>query len=72
MSAFWLLGTDNSFGIWPANGEIDILENPGFEANRIFGTIHCKAYNHMNGNQKSSTVLVNLKLYFIQLKFNNT
>lgn len=61
MSAFWMLGTDYSFGNWPNVGEIDIMENPGFETNKIFGTIHCKAYNHMNGNPKGANILVIIK-----------
>ncbi len=41
--AIWMLPTDNVYGIWPASGEIDIMENIGSETNKIFGTIH---YGH--------------------------
>ena len=60
MSAFWMLGQG---GKWPDIGEIDILENPGFDVNRVFATIHCKAYNWMNENSKGANTLVN-HLYF--------
>ena len=41
--AFWLLAQDSPYGIWPASGEIDIMEgyNLGvFGKNSIIGTIH--------------------------------
>ncbi|MCZ4407219.1 glycoside hydrolase family 16 protein [Cryomorphaceae bacterium 1068] len=41
--AIWMLPTDTVYGIWPASGEIDIMENIGSETNSIFGTIH---YGH--------------------------
>jgi beta-glucanase (GH16 family) len=41
--AIWMLPTDTVYGIWPASGEIDIMENIGSEPNSIFGTIH---YGH--------------------------
>lgn len=41
--AIWMLPTDTVYGIWPASGEIDIMENIGSETNKIFGTIH---YGH--------------------------
>lgn len=42
-SAAWMLPTDNLYGIWPASGEIDIMENIGSNVNEILGTIH---YGH--------------------------
>ena len=41
--AFWLLSQDSPYGIWPAAGEIDIMEatNLGvFGKNTVIGTIH--------------------------------
>ena len=41
--AFWLLSQDSPYGIWPAAGEIDIMEayNLGlFGKNSVIGTIH--------------------------------
>jgi len=41
--AIWLLHTDTTYGIWPASGEIDIMEAIGSEPNEVFSTIH---YGH--------------------------
>jgi len=39
--AVWLLNSDpNSYGNWPASGEIDIMEWLGDDADRIYGTLH--------------------------------
>jgi beta-glucanase (GH16 family) len=53
--ALWMLSSDNSYGIWPASGEIDIMEHVGFDLNKVHCSVHCSAYNHSRGNQKSST-----------------
>jgi beta-glucanase (GH16 family) len=47
--AIWMLGTG---GVWPDDGEIDIMEQKGFSAaekTRVSGTIHTKAYNYFGG-----------------------
>ena len=38
--AFWMLPTDNVYGGWPQSGEIDVMENVGFEPDVVHGTIH--------------------------------
>lgn len=38
--AIWMLPTDTVYGIWPASGEIDIMEARGSNTNEIVGTIH--------------------------------
>jgi beta-glucanase (GH16 family) len=38
--AFWMLPTDNTYGVWPQSGEIDIMETVGKEATRNTATIH--------------------------------
>ncbi len=38
--AFWTLGTNIDQVDWPACGEIDIMENVGFEPDTIHGTVH--------------------------------
>lgn len=38
--ALWMLPTDNTYGIWPQSGEIDIMEYVGHEPANIFGTLH--------------------------------
>jgi beta-glucanase (GH16 family) len=43
--AFWMLGGGN----WPTDGEIDIMENVGFEPNSVHGTIHGPGYSGANG-----------------------
>ena len=44
--AFWLLGDQ---GRWPANGEIDIMENIGKEPSTVHGTAHGPGYSGGNG-----------------------
>ncbi len=44
--AIWTLGENVNQVGWPACGEIDILENVGFEPRKIHANIHCKTYNH--------------------------
>jgi beta-glucanase (GH16 family) len=43
--AFWLLGNDNSTTGWPGCGEIDIMENVGYEPGKIHGSIHGPRYS---------------------------
>jgi len=38
--AAWMLGSNLNTAIWPACGEIDIMEHRGSELNKIFGTLH--------------------------------
>jgi beta-glucanase (GH16 family) len=38
--AIWMLGDNISKAGWPACGEIDIMENVGFEPNRVYATMH--------------------------------
>ncbi len=56
--AFWLLPSDNAYGVWPSSGEIDIMEHVGFDMNNVHSSVHCSAYNHSRGNQKTSSKLV--------------
>jgi beta-glucanase (GH16 family) len=56
--AIWMLGVNWSYGNWPAIGEIDIMEHVGYDQGKVHGTIHCKAYNHVAGTQKSGSVVV--------------
>jgi beta-glucanase (GH16 family) len=46
--AFWMLGTDYDRIGWPACGEIDIMENVGFEPSRIHGSLHGPGYSGSN------------------------
>ena len=42
--AFWMLGNDIGQVGWPASGEIDIMENVGFEPSTVHGTLHGPGY----------------------------
>ena len=55
-AAIWMLPTDWEYGGWPASGEIDIMENVGYDPDTIVGTVHTESYNHIKGTQKSSKI----------------
>ncbi|MDR2145734.1 MAG: family 16 glycosylhydrolase [Tannerella sp.] len=54
--AFWML--PKNFQNWPGDGEIDIMEEVGYDPNRVSSTIHCQAYNHSKGTQKGASRFV--------------
>lgn len=54
--AIWMLSTDWEYGGWPASGEIDIMENVGYDPDTIVGTAHTENYNHVKGTQKSGRI----------------
>jgi len=54
--AIWTLGTNIGTAGWPKCGEIDILENVGFDPDGIHTTIHTAAYNHVKKTQKGHRV----------------
>jgi beta-glucanase (GH16 family) len=47
--AFWLLGNDIGKAGWPADGEIDIMENIGREPFSIHGSMHGPGYSGDHG-----------------------
>lgn len=49
--AFWMM--PKNFTTWPGDGEIDIMEQVGCNANYVSSSIHCNAYNHSIGTQKT-------------------
>lgn len=55
--AIWTLGENIEKAGWPACGEIDIMENVGFNPLKIHGNIHCAAYNHTKHNGKGGSVM---------------
>jgi beta-glucanase (GH16 family) len=57
--AIWMLPSDNVYGTWPKSGEIDIMEQVGFDPNTIHVSVHTEKYNHMIGTQKTSTSTIN-------------
>ncbi|MEM7657966.1 MAG: glycoside hydrolase family 16 protein [Bacteroidota bacterium] len=57
--AIWLLGNSiREGGRWPDCGEIDIMENVGFDPNIVHGNVHTKAYHHSTGTNKGDRITV--------------
>ena len=54
--AIWMLGTNRDKVGWPACGEIDIMENVGFDPDTICANIHTRAYNHVKKTNKGSKI----------------
>ncbi len=54
--AIWMLSTKWEYGGWPESGEIDIMEHVGYLPDSIFGTVHTKRFNHVQGTQKSGSI----------------
>ena len=52
--AIWMLGEDIADIGWPMCGEIDIMEQVGYDPDTLVATVHTHAFNHMIGNQHSS------------------
>jgi beta-glucanase (GH16 family) len=57
-TAIWILGTNHTQVGWPACGEIDIMENVGFDPLRIHASVHTADYNHTIGTQKTASVTI--------------
>lgn len=51
--AFWMM--PKNYNAWPDDGEIDIMEEVGVDANWVSSSIHCKAYYHSIGTQKTAS-----------------
>jgi beta-glucanase (GH16 family) len=57
--AIWMLGDVINKGTgWPACGEIDIMENVGYDPDVIHANIHTKAYNHVKKTNKGNKITV--------------
>jgi len=56
--AIWMLGVNRFEVGWPSCGEIDIMENVGFDPDKIHANIHTRAYNHMDKTNKGATISV--------------
>ena len=56
--AIWMLPTDWAYGNWPSSGEIDIMENVGFDPYVIVASAHTETYNHMIGTQKNNKITI--------------
>ncbi len=69
--AIWMLGTNIRDVGWPECGEIDIMENVGYEPDVIHANVHTKAYNHVKGTNKGDKITVdapydNFNVYAIE------
>jgi beta-glucanase (GH16 family) len=54
--AIWMLGDSIRQVGWPACGEIDIMENVGYDPYIIHANIHTKSYNHVKQTGKGSKI----------------
>lgn len=46
--AWWMMPANNNYSTnpWPGCGEIDIMEEVGYDPGRVYATIHCNRYNN--------------------------
>ncbi|MDD2436002.1 MAG: glycoside hydrolase family 16 protein [Massilibacteroides sp.] len=54
--AFWMM--PKNFTAWPDDGEIDIMEEVGYNPDYVSSSIHCKSYYHTIGTQKTKEVFL--------------
>ena len=54
--AFWMM--PKNFTSWPADGEIDIMEEVGYRPNWVSSAIHCNAYNGMHNTHKTGELFI--------------
>lgn len=54
--AIWMLGENIDEVGWPACGEIDIMENVGFDPDRIHANVHTEAFNHVLGTNLGEVI----------------
>ena len=53
--AFWMMPVN--FHSWPADGEIDIMEEVGYHPNYVSSSLHANAHVHSNGTQVTHEML---------------
>ncbi len=54
--AYWMMPVGNDWNKtpWPMCGEIDIMEEVGYNPEYTSSSIHCESYNHVKGTQKTA------------------
>ena len=58
-SAIWMLPSDTSkYGRWPRSGEIDIMENVGYDPDTVVASAHTGSYYFTIGTQKNARIAV--------------
>jgi len=67
--AFWMM--PKNFSTWPGDGEIDIMEEVGYDPNVIHSTIHCNKYNNTgtsieSGRKTVSTSQTDFHVYALE------
>lgn len=55
-SAIWMLSTEDKHKGWPHSGEIDIMENVGYDPDTIVGSAHTANFYHSIGTHKSGRI----------------
>lgn len=56
--AIWMLGQSIRETGWPRCGEIDIMENVGFDPETLHFSVHTSGYNHTNGKHRTHVFTV--------------
>ncbi|MEL6253995.1 MAG: glycoside hydrolase family 16 protein [Bacteroidota bacterium] len=54
--AIWMLSSEDKYKGWPHSGEIDIMENVGFDPDTVHSSAHTLAYHHSIGTYKTGKV----------------
>lgn len=54
--AIWMLAEDSPYGIWPASGEIDIVEHVGKDQGRVHSSLHFQNRNSPLGNNPTGSM----------------
>ena len=58
-SAIWMMPSDTSiYGKWPKSGEIDIMENVGFDQDTVEASAHTGSYYFTVGTQKHARIAI--------------